>query len=154
MSMAGTWEDSIILAGTKTEFELLEPVQSYVSQTYPIETDLSVIGSQQDIDTYVARDTYPLPVTEDREGYHGERHYDFWLSGLADFKKIAAAAKTNGITLGADTRVLDFGCASGRNLRHFAVQSKVQPWGCDISENHVLWCNRYLPSNVKVFQNT
>ncbi len=37
-------------------------------------------------------------------------------------------------------RVLDFGCGSGRVLRHFAELSKdVELWGCDIDRPSIEW---------------
>lgn len=141
--MNENWENSIIIAGNKTRFKVLKPAGSY-----------SPTEIAPDVAAQIKKDACPLPTTEDREGYHGERHFEYWLSGLEDFKKIMAAGKESGLVIDRQTRVLDLGCASGRVLRHFAAQSEVEPWGCDISENHVAWCNRYLPKKTKVFLNT
>lgn len=149
--MSNAWENSIIITGTKTEFKTLQPVAYYAPKETTPHPELELPA---DITKYIQKDVAPLPVTEDREGYHGDEHYEHWLSGLSDYVKIVAAAKSSGLQLNSKSRVLDFGCASGRVLRHFAAQSEVQAWGCDISENHVVWCNQYLPDKVKVFQNT
>lgn len=143
------WEDSLIIPATKDEFETLDSVASFMSQKPTFD-----IKKWGDVPALAKKDTYPLPITEDREGYFDDRHYDYWLSGLKDFLDISMAATKAGIQITSDTRVLDLGCASGRTIRHFAIQSPAQAWGCDISVNHVLWCNRYLPENLKVFQNT
>ena len=52
-------------------------------------------------------------------------------------------------------RLLDFGCASGRVLRHVACQQdRAEPWGCDIARNNVEWISTHLPRSIRVFQNT
>src|SRR5207248_6839940 len=44
-------------------------------------------------------------------------------------------------------RVLDFGCGTGRVLRHFLADfSSSDYWGCDIHEDSVLWCQAHLPA--------
>jgi SAM-dependent methyltransferase len=60
-------------------------------------------------------------------------------------------ANTYGVTV---KDYLDFGCASGRVLRHFAIQHpEIRSIGCDINRLHVEWCNTYLPDNCTTFQN-
>jgi len=150
--MQDSWEQSIILRKTKNNFQVLPPVQSFINQEHFINTEN--LGLEKDLALYIGEDNSPLPLTEDREGYHGQRHFDYWLSGLEEFLKITTLYKKYVPEDQSDAKILDFGCASGRVLRHFATQSKYECWGCDINENHVQWCNDYLPNKVKVFQNT
>lgn len=150
--MSKTWEDSIIIAGTKTVFTTLPPAKQQVPPKNIRELTNFVLPDS--LTKYEEKDTFPLPVTEDREGYHGDRHYEYWLSGLSDCMKISSAAKKHGVKLGRKSRILDFGCASGRVLRHFSAHTNIDTWGCDISENHVLWCNQFLSPDTKIFQNT
>jgi SAM-dependent methyltransferase len=97
------------------------------------------------------RDTYPLPATDDREGYYGPDHFSYWASGLADTRSLLAAAQALGLSADA---YLDLGCASGRVLRHMALERpNCHAIGCDINRLHVEWCNAHLPRNCKVFQN-
>lgn len=50
-------------------------------------------------------------------------------------------------------RVLDFGCGTGRVLRHFQTEaSKGEFWGCDIHAPSISWLSENLP-NCHVFQN-
>jgi SAM-dependent methyltransferase len=146
------WEESIIISGTKKNFSILPPVMKFTSQLH--HTNINEIGLEEQIISYIKKDNYPLPVTEDREGYYDNRHYDFWLSGLNEYNKIKKSCEKFGVELNSATKVLDFGCASGRVLRHFSLQSNVESWGCDINENHVTWCNKFLPTNSRVFQNS
>lgn len=95
----------------------------------------------------VARDTYPIPTAEDREGYSPGQEADYWLSGLEDYLKILDAANRHGVHANS---VFDFGCATGRVLRHFAAQTEIKEiWGSDINRRHIRWLCEYLPMTVK-----
>lgn len=48
------------------------------------------------------------------------------------------------------TRTLDFGCGSGRVLRH--LPGETEAWGCDIHAESIAWIRANLPS-VRVFVN-
>jgi SAM-dependent methyltransferase len=104
---------------------------------------------------FLERDPHPLPATADREGYHDERHFDYWLSGLEDFARVCATLERHGRTLAAPFALLDFGCASGRVLRHFLCQARgLELWGTDLNERHVDWLLRHFPRALKPFQCT
>ncbi len=104
---------------------------------------------------FLERDPLPLPTTADREGYHDERHLDYWLSGLEDFVRVGAALGRHGRALAAPFALLDFGCASGRVLRHFLCQAQgLELWGTDLNERHVDWLLRHFPRTLKPFQCT
>lgn len=107
------------------------------------------------LESFLERDPHPLPATADREGYHDDRHLDYWLSGLEDFLRVRAALARHGRVLAAPFSYLDFGCASGRVLRHFVCQVPgLDVWGTDLNEGHVNWLLRHLPGAVKAFQCT
>lgn len=98
------------------------------------------------------RDPYPLPARRLRENYN-ETHFGYWASGFRDaalsIEMLRAAAPGSSLN-----RVLDFGCSSGRILRHFALQHGVaEAWGCDILEDAIDWAADHLPSSLYVFQN-
>ena len=98
------------------------------------------------------RDHYPLPVTEDREGYYGPDHFSYWASGLKDARLLANIVREHGT--GELGTFLDLGCASGRVLRHVALEHPdCRAIGCDINRLHVEWCNANLPPNCTAFQN-
>jgi SAM-dependent methyltransferase len=141
------WEDLICLnSAIEPVFTLLGKPQDYY------ESDARK-NWWNDLDFQIAleRDTFPLPTTEDREGYFGSHHFSYWASGLKDAKLLFEAAAKHGVDVNS---YLDFGCATGRVLRHFAVQwPAVQTLGCDINRKHVEWCNSFLPDNCSVFQN-
>lgn len=83
----------------------------------------------------LAADHYPLPQTADLEGCRGDRHYSYWMSGLLDFDLLKQSCGRLDVKMGT---YLDFGCASGRVIRHPAIQcSEIQVLGCDINRRHV-----------------
>ncbi len=141
------WENLVCLnSDVEPSFEVLGPARDYHA------TD-SRLGDWTALDysAPLERDTAPLPLTSDREGYYGPDHFSYWASGLADARYLLEAAAQ----LGVDPQCyLDMGCASGRVLRHMAHERQgMRALGCDINRLHVEWCNRYLPANCTVFQN-
>lgn len=97
----------------------------------------------------IERDTMPIPATEDRENYYGDRHLEYWLSGLQDAGKLGAWLPTKATAL----RYLDFGGSSGRVARHMTRRSNLDVWLCDINVNWVAWVDRYFAPSISAFQN-
>jgi SAM-dependent methyltransferase len=104
------------------------------------------------LEEILERDPFPLPATEDRENYHGERHLDYWLSGYKDFQQLQAIyARHIGKEL-SSAAVLDWGCASGRVLRHFAYQAdRIRAVGVDVKHAHCDWIRRNLDHRIVAF---
>ncbi|GAA1731101.1 class I SAM-dependent methyltransferase [Isoptericola hypogeus] len=129
------------------QFEVLEPAGHY--RDGDTHTDWSSEGPG--LEAALERDTYPLPRTEDREGYYGGWHFSYWASGYRDARLLREACER----LGVDLRgYLDLGCASGRVLRHLALDGDLsEVYGCDLNRRHVDWINRYLPAKAVAFQN-
>ena len=104
------------------------------------------------LEEFIARDTYPIPDVNDREGYNPNFNARYFITGLADYLKVLAAAKKYDVNIES---YLDFGCASGRVLRHFCAQSDtLNLWGTDINGRHIRWLNDHLPSHLKVIHNS
>jgi SAM-dependent methyltransferase len=141
------WENFITLnSDAEPKFQNLGPAKDYF--------EIDTVRDQWAILDYgpaLERDHYPLPDICDREGYYGPNHFSYWASGLADARHLIEAANTVGC--GTET-YLDIGCASGRVLRHMALERpQGRSIGCDINRLHVEWCNAYLPPECMVFQN-
>jgi len=99
------------------------------------------------IQELAARDPFPIPCPADREGYSPGFDGQYWMSGLADHLKIVRAATGHGVAI---NRYFDFGCASGRVIRHFCAQTDVaEIWGSDINQRHIRWLYEHLPARVK-----
>jgi len=101
----------------------------------------------RELSELIAKDTYPIPCADDREGYLPGFDGQYWLSGLEDYLKIDQVAKRYGVN---PRSVFDFGCASGRVVRHFAAQSDIpEIWGSDINRRHVRWLYEFMPHTIK-----
>ncbi len=132
-------------------FKLLHPPLHYSEAKPTVQFSEGLL--QRDLKIYLERDTYPLPTTEDRQGYEGDRHYDYWLSGLRDYLQIIHSLGRHGLELTEHSQVLDFGCSTGRVLRHFACQEEgLGLWGADINGREIEWIRRNLPGKLRVFQ--
>lgn len=117
--------------------------------------DLSTVPMERTLAEYIVRDTLPIPAAANREGYHGERHYDYWLSGLKDYLQIKQRLAHYHLPFPQRGSVLELGCATGRVLRHFLCQEpEVEMWGVDINLSHIEWLLQFFGSSPKVFQNS
>jgi SAM-dependent methyltransferase len=117
--------------------------------------DLSTVPMEQTMDDYIARDSLPLPPTINREGYHGERHHDYWLSGLKDYLRVKQILQRHNIPFTRLQRSFELGCATGRVLRHFICQEpQIEVWGADINLSHVTWALQHLGASPKIFQSS
>lgn len=147
-SMANIWENLVTLnSDVEPNFELLSRAGEYLA------TD-SRAADWGDLNYHAAleRDHYPIPETADREGYYGTDHFSYWASGLKDARLLDDVVRRHGT--GELKACLDLGCASGRVLRHLALENpNCRAIGCDINRLHVEWCNAHLPPNCSVFQN-
>lgn len=142
------WEDMISLHSHEApKFEILGAAAQYR------ESDTHTDWSKQNLDFEAAlvKDTYPLPTTQDREGYYGPHHFSYWASGLRDMRDMLACCDRFGVRV---KDYYDFGCASGRVVRHFAVnRPEISVLASDINRRHVEWIMNYLPPSIVVFQN-
>ena len=149
-----TWEEDISLNhDTTDEFENFPP---------PAEMDLSEFKSWdvlpdellngRSIAEFVQQDSLPIPSVADREYYNQGANARYFVTGLADYLRIRQTAEKYSLKINS---FFDFGCASGRVLRHFCNHSEVpELWGSDINGRHVRWLNDYLPERVKVIHNS
>jgi SAM-dependent methyltransferase len=58
------------------------------------------------------------------------------------------------IPLEDEQTILDFGCGSGRVLRHFAFEPGVLLTGCDIHQPTVAWMQANYPAAVRLYANS
>lgn len=97
-----------------------------------------------------------IPGGNDRFGYSidDDRKYIDW--GKYDHDQIMLVfEKYMGEMNGA--RVLDFGCSSGRVLRHFDAEHSNNNWdiyGCDIQAQAIEWMRRHLPKYFNVINSS
>jgi len=140
--------DRLTLGGGTAPFENLPAAGAH--RDGPCNLEPATLPLDEPLERYLERDPFPLPATADREGYHGERHFEYWLSGLRDYLLLRDRLRAAGAELVAGDRVLDFGCASGRVLRHLLCQGPpLDLWGCDINARHVEWLRRFLGRRLR-----
>jgi SAM-dependent methyltransferase len=148
-----TWEEDISLNhNSQVPFENRPAPSMMAREAFNVNSQLTAELLKSDsLDTFIARDSYPIPANEDREGYNANHDASYFLNGLADSLKIVRAAKRCGFEIKS---YFDFGCASGRVLRHFCCQSDIPTlWGSDINGRHIRWLNEFLPPRLKIIHN-
>ena len=119
-------------------------------------TDLDSQQVVLEVDKVMDCDPYPIPMPIDRENYGTVKSSArYWATGRSDWLNIQEAIARFGAGPGDFMRYLDFGCASGRVLRHAMTSSPIETdlWGCDFAPTNIDWMKRYLPSSVKGFVN-
>jgi SAM-dependent methyltransferase len=86
----------------------------------------------------------PVPPPELREGY-GDTVEEYLSGAQEDFRNMKAILSGSGFELGEKKTVLDFGCSSGRVIRHFdRLANDGDVRGVDISARHIEWCRAHL----------
>ena len=148
------WEDDVSRNNLDDEpFENLPPPSELPPEMFNpglIQRCANLIG-KQDLTEEITRDRFPIPAPEDRERYSVGYHGNYWLSGFQDFVKICQVAEQRGVDIQS---YLDFGCASGRVVRHFCAQQNIgEIWATDINARHIRWLCEFLPANVKPVAN-
>lgn len=145
-----TWENDISLHHDSTEpfHNFPSPSEMPFEEFRPQIFLPEEIMAGQTLADYVARDAFPIPDASDREGYNPNANANYFVTGLSDYLKIQLAAKKYDVDLRS---YFDFGCASGRVLRHFCCQSDIPHlWGSDINGRHIRWLNDFLPARLKI----
>ncbi|MGI9518677.1 MAG: class I SAM-dependent methyltransferase [Pirellulaceae bacterium] len=149
------WEDDFsVNTLDESGFSLRPPINSWDDSHFQNRPNLipNELLDGRSFRDFVERDHWPIPGDEDREGYCAGFDASYWMQGLADFLKVMRAART----LDIDARsVLDFGCASGRVVRHFCLQSDIpEVWGSDINRRHIRWLCQFMPPRLKPLFNS
>lgn len=95
---------------------------------------------ERSLEEYIDEDPYPIPLTHEREGHSGPRHFDYWLSGLRDYLSIKQHCGP------LESPILELGSATGRTLRHFMCHEKdLQLYAADINPQHIAWLHTHMP---------
>lgn len=102
----------------------------------------------------VKSDTCLLPDPDNREGYYVHDHIGYWVSGFADAVYINHLIKEYlGKTEHDELSVFDFGCSSGRVLRHISLIRPGAVMGCDFNPTYVEFIRSHLSTNTFAFLN-
>jgi SAM-dependent methyltransferase len=77
----------------------------------------------------------------------GPRHLDpdfFLASGRRHADLIQSVLADDGTSIESLRSLLDFGCGSGRVIRHWSNLQNTEIHGCDLNPDAVEWCSRHL----------
>lgn len=130
-------------------------MERFLSMEDTVQADLLKQLEESELQSFIQADIYPLPATGDREGYYGDQHVRYWLSGLGDYLYIKQLLCEQNVSLRPKFSLLDLGCASGRVLRHFVIHEPgLCVYGADINRINIKWIRKYLPRSIFCFQNT
>ena len=106
--------------------------------------------------TTVPGEAIPIPPAYDRYGYSPNDSADYLRWGRADHDLIVkTAGEFGGIEMGA--HILDFGCSSGRVLRHFETEHQSSRWvlhGVDVQARPIEWMRQFFPQHFQVYTGT
>lgn len=132
--------------------DLLKPSDIEIAE-YQLSRFWTVVALEEDeLREILDRDFYPMPSASDREGYNAGADRDYFLSGYLDYRKVVREIDRNQVKAES---ILDFGCASGRVLRHFACQGTYKElWGADINGRHIQFIQEFLPTKIKAVHNS
>ena len=142
------------LDGLERKFEVLKyPIvrAGEVLEPVGVLADFSAAITDAVLAERALRDFLPIPHRNNREGYCGDDHARYWLTGLEDYDKVVAALARTSTT---GHRLYDFGGSTGRVFRHFFCQERsFEVWTSDFKVANFAWNQRYIPSEVRIFLN-
>lgn len=126
----------------------LSPVRSNAAGTR-----IELLAKDPDID--IAPDGFAVPPAELR--LYGEGPEGHFQQGLVQANMIRDILAKNQLDIAQMPRVMEFGCANSRVLRHFAPEARLDGhhyFGADINANTVLWSMTYLSPPFHFLANT
>lgn len=107
-----------------------------------------------EIERHLRVDPHPIPPTHLREHYHGDRHHDYWVSGIRDYARVMRYWREH-TGREAFSTYFDMGGSSGRVARHFAcMHPEATIYLSDLGVASIEWAIAHLPRNVLAFQST
>ena len=103
---------------------------------------------------HLASESLPLPGPVDRMGYHPNDDREYLNMGKYDHDVLMNHISNHCRSKEPPFRILDFGCSSGRVLRHFDQERSSRGWrlyGADIQAHPVEWIRRHFPKHFEVY---
>ena len=107
------------------------------------------------------------PGVEHHEGYalpvppaglwvgYGQDAQSYVASGKRHVTDMIKALENSGFSVGGARRIMEFGCAAGRMIRHLPeLAPKAELWGVDISAQHIRWCIDHLAPTINFATST
>jgi ubiquinone/menaquinone biosynthesis C-methylase UbiE len=92
-----------------------------------------------------ADDALAVPPDDWRQGYYVGDEAGYLTSGKVAAEYLRAILHDHGVALGSGDAAMDWGCASGRVIRHFAQEAcQAELWGVDLDARLVAWAKENL----------
>jgi ubiquinone/menaquinone biosynthesis C-methylase UbiE len=89
----------------------------------------------------------PVPPEELMKGYGPAEPY--LTSGKQHVANLVRILEESGFSIRRAKRILEFGCAAGRMIRHLPdVAQRAELWGVDVSAEHIRWCIENLTPTI------
>ena len=96
---------------------------------------------------------FPVPLYARRRGTGGVTARDYYEGGISTALPIIAKAIDLGVDMGANIKVLDFGCGAARQLLHFTRNFPIPDYSaCDVDQRNVDFVAKNY-RQVKVYRN-
>lgn len=140
--------DARVATELRSEFTVMPRFQFHQPLDYHLDTWPVAFAPP----TLVPGVEYPVPPPDDRMGYSPDDANKYLAWGASDHDLILGHIKKYAGTLNGCT-ILDFGCSSGRVLRHFDAERRElgwNLWGVDIQARPIEWMRYHLPNQFQV----
>lgn len=98
-------------------------------------------------------ETLPVPAGADRFGYSVNDTGEYLRWGKVDHELLLDRIDKH-YGEAADLHIMDFGCSSGRVLRHFQIEHEARNWtlyGTDLQARAIEWMRRNFPPHYQIF---
>jgi len=138
-----------ILTQVRSEYTAL-PKHGY---HLPLDYEEVTLPPKFDSPVYVEGEVLPLPPIAERHGHAGS-DAEFLAWGKADADTIMGCIESAGLSSANGLSIMDFGCSSGRMLRHFYPKVQSHQWkltGVDVSARRIEWMRRNFPNDIQVY---
>ena len=118
----------------------------------PLDYEERTLPPQFDAPVHVEGEILPLPPTAERHG-HTVTDAEYLEWGRYE-KDILVGFMRDWLPSLDNLSVMDFGCSSGRILRHFYPEAGARKWkltGVDVSARRIEWMRRNFPQEIQVY---
>jgi ubiquinone/menaquinone biosynthesis C-methylase UbiE len=123
---------------------LVQNEPSLIGKFFPSQKYLNYYVQEKLLSSSPTDESLPVPPEHLREGYgNSDAAYLEWGKQHID-NMIRILAKDE-FEFAEGQRIMELGCAAGRMLRWLVDRSNhSELWGCDLSAEHILWCQQNL----------
>jgi len=121
----------------------------------PLDFETQTLPPRFDPPVWVEGEPLPLPPLANRHGHAGTNQaYLDW--GRYD-KELVMGYIRRAFPTEYNLSIMDFGCSSGRVMRHFYPEMKNKGWrvtGVDVSSHMIEWLRRHFPKEFQIYAGT